>query len=209
MSLICEHIIVIEPGPYFSSCQMSVSAIQSLANYWTPTIMMNRCKSISLKDVAHSVSEHIRLPALYVDPTFHLSVHESPFQEGSYTVWVYFHSDLATMGSPGFRVFSHKYRLSIGPKIGLSCLRSFTPPGLVGTGYVNFTRDTSYSGYTEIFDAVKLVQRVLALPGPLEVTNDTVGVVELPGAGDYVHLSAYSGALTYSTRGAVFINYYL
>jgi hypothetical protein len=70
------------------------------------------------------------------------------------------------------------------------------------------TCDISYSGHTEIFDSVDWVQRVLALSKLDGITNGSGHVINLPDQGDPVHVSAYSGALTYAMHYSIVINYY-
>jgi len=196
---------VLQSGPCFSR-RISVWSTQSLAEYWSPTGLMEHWKSVSLNDIPHFISQYIEWPASYpVDPV-HLSVHESPFEEGLYTIWVYFRSEFKTTDCT---ILVSKYRLSLGSTSDASrpsCLQIFTTRV---EGCANPTGDISYSGHTHIFDCVRRVQRVWALPELHAATNDTNNTVELRDVGDHVHVSTYSGALTYSTHKAIFVNYYL
>jgi hypothetical protein len=185
--------------------------MQSLDEYWSPTDLMEQPKTVSLQDIPHCASEHIQWPSPYPAQPL-LSVHASPFQEGLYTIWVHFHSvgpELSDM--PVLTV--HKYRLSLSSGIcasDLLCVRSFSIP--IGRGCTNIAR-ISYSGHTQIYDCVARVQRVLALPELHGTTTSADDIIELPesepDSPNPVHISAYSGALTYSGYKTTLVNYYL
>jgi hypothetical protein len=89
--------------------------------------------------------------------------------------------------------------------------------------------DVTYAGHTEMFDWARQQRRILALAelhlteqvedaakqdhrgGDDEVTSmkiDNLEWLDLEDCGDYVHASAYSGALTYSTSREVIVKYY-
>ena len=89
--------------------------------------------------------------------------------------------------------------------------------------------DVTYAGYTEMFDWGRQQRRILALAelhltervedaakrdhkgGDNKATSmkiDNLEWLDLEDCGDHVHASAYSGALTYSTKREIVVNYY-
>lgn len=169
---------------------------------------MESWKFIPLGNIPHFASEHIQCPCLY--PTLPLmSVHASPLQEGLYTIWVHFHSSGPQVSDmPVLTV--KKYLLSLNSatcpsEMLLLCMRSSSVP--IGRGYVDI-RTITYAGHACIRDFGAQVQRILSVP-ELNMIDDDADVIELPGSGNDVHISAYSGALTYSMDESIVVNYYL
>jgi hypothetical protein len=72
--------------------------------------------------------------------------------------------------------------------------------------------DISYAGHVAIFDYDgHRNQRILALMdlgGLTKEADATYGNIDLQGSGDCMHISAYSGAVTYSTHDSIVVNYY-
>lgn len=196
---------MLEPDHSSPAYYIRFLTMQSLDEYWSPADM-GEWKFISLKDIPHCVSEYIQWSSSYPARPV-LSVHASPFQEGLYTIWVHFHfTGPAPSDMPVLTVY--KYCLSLSSATSdLLCLRSFSAP--VGRGYTDITH-ISYSGHTHIYDYVTGVHRVFALP-ELDriITTGADDVIELPDSADQVHISTYSGALTYSTHEFILVDYYM
>lgn len=162
-----------------------------------------------MTDISHFISEYIQHPLLPHAVPF-MSIHASPFQEGLYKIWVH-QVEVEGLETNTRALTIGKYHLSLHPETcaskRLQFIRSFR--GTVGRGYQYITHIT-YSGHTEIFDPQARVRRVFSLPELIMTTGDADdNVVELPDSEDYVHTSAYSGALTYPTSRSIVVNYYL
>lgn len=131
-----------------------------------------------------------------------MSVHESPLLEHDYAVWL-------SIYSSGTHSSICRYGLSTSDghlKVHLQSQIKVTGLGCAVQGEISF------SGHTQLFDYVRdRTQRLISLEELEESVKDDGGsgdVVELEDAGDHVHITAYSGALAYSTYKVVVVNYY-
>ena len=176
---------------------MKVWAIQSLAELWSTGDITD---FVQTRNISSLVEATIDLPASYSPRLLRLSIHDSPLCDDMSVIWVYVSSTRQDGSHP--KSFICKVILYRSPSASPHLrLQSSTR---VDGDYPVY-RNISYSGHTEIFDSVNRVQRVLHLP---ELTNGSGHIIELPDQGDPVHVSAYSGALTYATHYSVVINYY-
>jgi hypothetical protein len=210
IALVCGYIIASEPDPPSSISRISVIDIQSLAEYWMPKDSIEHWKSVAILDILPLTSDSIHCPC-YSGPGFRLSAHESPLHAGMYVIWLCIPSGFtADHPDPTSSSTICRYGLSCNPKgPGVPYQLHLKSSAHTDTCY-DVNRDISYAGHTEIFDyARNRTQRVLSLPELQTITNDNDGLVDLPDAGDHIHVSAYSGALTYATHDSVVINYYL
>ncbi|KIM84432.1 hypothetical protein PILCRDRAFT_6101 [Piloderma croceum F 1598] len=209
VALVCGYIITSEPVPPSDISRISVIDIQSLAEYWMPIDSMEHWKSVAIQDILPLTSDIIH-GRCYHGPGFRLSAHESPLHEGLYVIWLFIPSRNMALPDPTFCSTICRYNLSCNPQgPGVPNQLHLKSSMRTDTCY-NVDRDISYAGHTEIFDYVRnRTQRVLSLPELHMIMNDNDGLVDLPDAGDHIHISAYSGALTYATHDSVVINYYL
>jgi hypothetical protein len=204
VALLSTHIIIIEPDASPGTCHMDVWAVQSLAEFGfgSPGDFTHRYTTVQTNDVPRLLQATIQLPASHSPQFFRLSAHDSPLREDLSVIWAYISS--ACQGSD--------------PKSTICKFSLFTPPSTSPRlrlrsstcveGEYPVYRDISYSGHTEVFDSVDRVQRVLALPQLTGVPRGSGHIINLPDQGDPVHVSAYSGALTYATHYSVVVNYY-
>jgi hypothetical protein len=202
VALLSTHIIIIEPGASLGTCHMDVWAIQSLAEFWSPGDFTGHYENYQTSDVPRLLQAAIQLPASHFPRFFRLSAHDSPLREDSSIIWVYISSQSRDLDCKSTIC---KFSLFLPPSTSPQLrLRSST----CVEGEYEVFRDISYSGHTEIFDSTDRVQRVLALPELGGITNGSGHVIDLPDQGDPVHVSAYTGALTYATHYSVVVNYY-
>lgn len=166
---------------------------------------MQHWKSVAILDILPLTSDSIHCRC-YNGPGFRLSAHESPLHEGLYVIWLFIPSGNRALPDPTSYSTICRYNLSCNPQ-GPGVPNQLHLKSSMRTDCYNVICDISYAGHTEIFH--NRTERVLSLPELHMVTNDNGGLVDLPDAGDHIHVSAYSGALTYSTHDSVVINYYL
>lgn len=211
IALINRYIVMIAQEHSLVLSRITVSSILSLAEHWSPTDLTEpRWKSLAITDLPQLVSDSIEHhPARLV--RLRMSAHVSPLCEDSYAIWVQVAPDLMYPTTLNISKF-YKYTLSCpstttSDPLRLS-LRSFAS---AERGYPIF-RDISYAGHIAIFDYERFRNRrvlaLLDLDGITEAADATYGHVDLPDTGDDVHISAYSGALTYSTHDSIVVNYY-
>jgi hypothetical protein len=184
---------------------MNVWTVESLTEFWCSVDFMEHCKAVPTKDVPRLLSDIIKLPSSHA-PQFYrpkLSAYNSPLREDLFVIWAYIVSTPAELSYPKSTIC--KFCLFLPPAAPPQLhLRSST---CVEGKYPVF-HDISYAGHAEVFDDINRIQRVLDLPELHRITNDRDGSIDLPDVGDFVHVSAYSGALTYATHYSVVVNYY-
>ena len=179
---------------------MKVWAIQSLAELWSTGDITHYVRTRNVPCLVHAT---ITLPASHSPQFICLSAHDSPLRDDLSVIWVYVSSARQNGSYP--KSITCKFFLYQPPStLPQLRLRSST----CVEGEYPVYHDISYAGHTEISDAVNWVQRILALPELPGITNDGGHIIDLPDQGDPVHLSAYSGALTYATQSSIVINYY-
>ena len=168
---------------------------------------MDRWKSVRVLDILPLASESIEFPfPSRAGPC--ISAHESPLRQGLFVIWVYIllRSDSQRLPSTSI---TRKYLLSPNPTNNEPHQLKLQSSTFLQSAY-SVIRHISYAGHIEFFDYSRnRTQRVLSLRELDRITDDSDGVVDLPDTGDHVHVSAYSGALTYATHRSVVINYYL
>jgi hypothetical protein len=188
--------------------RITVSKIVSLADHWSPINAMDQWKSVALKDIPVLVSSKIESRPYYCQ--FQMSAHASPICEDIYAIWVGIPiQDVPE--SAGLCVY--KYTLSCPtntslelPKLSLQSIVSAPRP------YSIDLFDISYAGHLALFDPRGYrTQRVLALrelDGLTKEADATYGNFDLRESGERIHISAYSGAVTYCTQQFIVVNYY-
>ncbi|RDB16104.1 hypothetical protein Hypma_003400 [Hypsizygus marmoreus] len=128
-------------------------------------------------------------------PRFRLAAHASPLRSDHSIIWI-----LASSSSPKFTLI-RKYHVShaaIEP-LTIRCTKTWDLEN-VEKGVPDVSTRISYAGYANVSSPTKTYS--LSDPALDEVE------VPLPNQGDYVHMSAYSGALTYAVDNNVIVNYY-
>jgi len=125
----------------------------------------------------------------------HLGSHLSPLRHDSSTIWAVISAFSSTSDSRSV----YKYRVSHGRPEPLSITPARPPVQIeqshIPHGAYNIAYNISFPGF------MNLVDRVLSPQGGMKAA-------ELPASGHFVHMSAYSGALTYATWESILINYY-
>jgi hypothetical protein len=179
---------------------MDVWAVQSFAEFWSPGHFIHQYRMVSTGHIPGLISATIQLPSCHAPRFIRLSAHSSPLREDLSVIWAYISS--AHQEGLDYHTTTCKFSLILPPA---------TPPQLhlrsstcvEGNLKSPVYRDISYTGHTGIFDSARQVGRILAPVEPHGTTNGT-----LLGNGEPVHVSAYSGALTYATYDSIVVNYY-
>ena len=195
------------------------------------TLGRTRWRLVFMRDIQSLVSETINTPEAHSLRQRHLAVHECPMGDGDeYIVG-------CTVRRLQRRIRAVNPSLG-GVQSSLYKFRSRLPSGRGGYGNRPSMRlllvtgaqrewpvevDATYAGHMEMSrNWATRRRRILALAelhlteqdhkgGDDEATSmkvDYLGWLDLDGCGDYVHASAYSGALTYSTTREVIVKYY-
>ncbi|RDB26462.1 hypothetical protein Hypma_006030 [Hypsizygus marmoreus] len=164
---------------------------------WPIETLLEAPDGALIDSIAPLATEPIELNALNASVTFRLSAHLSPLRTDQSILWV-----LVSSLSP-LLALVRKYHVShyAGQRPTIRCVKAWERTDTV----IYVPRDTSrisYAGYAETFWALK--NYIYSL-GPPNVEST---VVRLLGRGDHMHMSAYSGALTYATHESVVVNYY-
>ncbi|GLB43709.1 hypothetical protein LshimejAT787_1402210 [Lyophyllum shimeji] len=120
----------------------------------------------------------------------HLASNLSPLREDTSTIWAFI-----STAAPVDGVTVHKYRVSHPHSKPLSITPMSSPVRRGQPQISHEVHDVSFPGFMNV---------------RTHVMSPELGFkpVELPDSGDHVHMSAYSGALTYATWQKVVINYY-
>jgi hypothetical protein len=181
---------------------MNVWTVESLAEFWCSVDFMEHCKPVPTQDVPRFLSDIIKSTPS-APRSLRLSANNSPLCEDLFVIWAYIFSARAEGSDPKSTICKFCLFLPSAAPPQLH-LRSST---CVEGKYLVF-HDISYAGHTEVFDDINRIERVLDLPELHRITNDRSGSIDLPDVGDFVHVSAYSGALTYATHYSVVVNYY-
>ena len=194
------------------------------------TLGRTRWRLVFMRDIQSLVSETINTPEAHSLRRRHLAVHECPMGDGDeYIIWVCCsasstenQSGNSSLG--GVQSSLYKFRLRLPSGRGRygdqPSMRLLLVTGAQREWPVEV--DATYAGHMEMWDWATRRRRILALAelhlteqdhkgGDDEATSmkvDYLGWLDLDGCGDYVHASAYSGALTYSTTREVIVKYY-
>ncbi|RDB28118.1 hypothetical protein Hypma_001468 [Hypsizygus marmoreus] len=174
----------------YKALEISIRSMEALFQSTAPKLHIKDITPVKIVTVAG--------PGINSD--YVLSAHPSPLREDSSTLWVLTSSDQPKSSF-------YKYRI-LHPKTG--------PPSieLVATRDVNKAYplsdeaiNVSYAGNVEIFRYSRQQEYFFSLASNGDHTN-----IDLPDRGTYIHMSPYSGALTYVTEDVwdekIFVNYY-
>jgi len=180
------------------------------------------------------VSETIDIPKTHIVGTHQLAVHESPMADGDeYVVWVCYDSstfirDLGRREDWKVSAFKFRLKLSAGQggnenKPSMQQLlatdldrRLSIDPTMTCAGHVLLN---DWSSSTRRLLSMAELQAYQPLKGENLIRNGNddpsmhmstydIAKLVMEGSGDHVHVSAYSGALTYSTAQEIVVNYY-
>jgi hypothetical protein len=209
---------------------IDVFSEQSLAELWSPGGLVATWNPVPPGDIPKVCSETIELSSssarLLTD--LRLSAHRSPLHEATYRIWMYALS-FGLHPGPVWTTIVAKFHLSLPPPPNLSASPNSSPHLHVQSiwrGGSNYRIDynVSYSGHIAGQDQDHrdhLDNRVLMLSevsrGELADSgywNDDNGNwdddrTDLPCKKASVHVSEYSGALTYPSDDKIVIKYYI
>lgn len=191
---------------------MSIYTTEYFAPLWFPNDPETE-KSSNLAPITEAsplIIETIELESSYgIEIPLLLSAKESPVHENCYHIW----TCIRFRNLSGRFSLVHRYRFS-SRNSQPELIRRFTLEAQ-GQGSYRMVREVAFSGHTQVCEYRRnRTQRLLSLSELQENVNlrskgnGDGDVVKLKGVGDFVHVSAYSGALTYSTRDSIVINYY-
>jgi hypothetical protein len=191
--------------------RITVSSILSLADYWSPTNAMNQWKSVALKDIPFLVSSEIDSSPDPGRSSLRISAHASPLCEDMYAIWVYTVTQRIAKGVTSSTVY--KYTLSCPSSTSLEPPKLSLQSTVLASRPYSILSHISYSGHVATSHNGYQVERVLALRdlGHYKREVDTMyGKVGLRGLRDHwhLHISAYSGAVTYCTEQFIIVSYY-
>ncbi|KAJ7473186.1 hypothetical protein B0H11DRAFT_2037543 [Mycena galericulata] len=161
--------------------------------------------SVPIAHIPALVTQRIELPnsvhSRSSPPSCRVSVRADPLRESTYRVWVYLlHQDDRT---ESLRVTMRCYRLSCGPGTQVVWRESISANSPAGAKIpYNGTSGITYSGHALALDDEER-QRIMALPSVWGEQD-----VDLVDCGDYIDVSAYSGAVTYATFNSIVILYF-
>lgn len=170
-----------------SGTSLFVWNTDSFQPHWYRTDPVQLSHSVSIEDIPHLGSHTIDLHVPEGFSKIILSVHESPLREGSYIVWVW------TLHPRDSTLWKFSLSLPSTSEQSLLVQRSTSVIKDIGVDHM-----ISYAGHSILWT------RVIDCRG--KFGNEVE--LELPDCGNYVHLSAYSGAVTYSTKNSVVIQYH-
>jgi hypothetical protein len=169
--------------------------MQSLEAYWTPTALMGQCEPIPVTDIAAVISESMGSPSTS-RPTIY--AHTSPFQKNSYTIWI--RTRIENVQS-----MIHKFMLRL-PPASLTYLPHLSLQWSLRWDHRTFNA-IPYAGQALYGGDIS----VLAL-SKLDIMSVRETIwwrrLGIPKERHTVHISNYSGAITYSMGDSITINYY-
>ncbi|RDB16186.1 hypothetical protein Hypma_003320 [Hypsizygus marmoreus] len=162
---------------------------------WRISSLIYSDDNASIDATGPLIASSIKLSKPSRNPSFRLAAHSSPLSSDHSIIWL-----LVSSSSPKFTLI-RKYDVShagVEP-LTMRCTKTWNLEN-VEKGVPDGSSRISYAGYANISWAVKVYS----------LSNPKLDEVEipLPDRGDYVHMSAYSGALTYATNNDVIVNYY-
>ncbi|RDB21907.1 hypothetical protein Hypma_010969 [Hypsizygus marmoreus] len=191
IDLIPGHVLLLTPNYALKTVEIWIWSIESLFESIE--------HSPRITDIAPVMK--VAVEGVIVHQAYRLSVHPSPLWKDSSTLWVLVSS---TRSNPPASLF-HKYRIS-HPKGGLLSV-NLVSTTKVDKAYPISDRllNVSHAGNVEVFDNRE--EHFFSLTSPGEHID-----IDLPDRGNYIHMSPYSGALTYVTNDVydekIFVNYY-
>ncbi|RDB30392.1 hypothetical protein Hypma_006994 [Hypsizygus marmoreus] len=159
---------------------------------WRMDTLLGVQDGVWLSAIGPQVATSIKLMKSSCDVVFRLAAHLSPLRSGHSVVWV-----LAYSLNPTFTLIRKYYisHIALDP-LTMRCTNSCSLKGVVNGIPGHFLR-ISYAGYADTSGLYSL-----ANPETKKM------YVPLDDRGEYVDLSAYSGALTYATNESLVVNYY-
>ncbi|RDB16095.1 hypothetical protein Hypma_003393 [Hypsizygus marmoreus] len=187
------------PGYLILSTLRTMSESSSMLDIrlWPIETLLEAQDGALIDSIAPLATEPIELNVPNASVTFRLSAHLSPLRTNQSTLWV-----LVSSLSP-LLALVRKYHVShyAGQRPTIRCVKAWERTDAVIYVPCDTSR-ISYAGYAETFWARKNYIYSLGRP------NVESTVVRLLGRGDHMHMSAYSGALTYATHESVVVNFY-
>ncbi|KAJ7506841.1 hypothetical protein B0H11DRAFT_2219520 [Mycena galericulata] len=196
LDLVPGHLAVTETLPSGRVQELSVYAVAALSKYWAPLQMDEPMDTnivpfsiipkvlIDTMDVTSGLID-LRLPMLAAFP--------DPLEHGAHRVWLYipYHSKKNAR-----RALLCVYRLILPTvtSVGRSHITWRRRERI--TAPLNYDFEFTYSGHMHV--ALGIVT-----PGVL----DAVVEIDLANRGDHVHVTPYSGALTYATSREVLVSF--
>jgi hypothetical protein len=194
--------------------RIDVFTEQSLEEFWSP-IGPEAARNIVVPgDISRICSETIELPTPYRGELPRLSAHRSPLHEGIYRIWM--STSPYNNGLPPPATVIARFHLSLpsSPR-SLSANPTSSPRLQLQTFWrarchYLIDLDISYSGHTVgHFSGHRVYLALSPFFSRLSEQQDSSDwVVDLPHAMYPVHVSDYSGALTYATSHSILVNYY-
>lgn len=192
MDLVPGYMIVTETSPASTIQEISVSSIAALVQHWKPVPLGERIDTdaavIPIMTIPKVVSDTVKV-GLGAYTNFALAALESPLERGTYRVWLYVPHLSVTLPYRARAVLC-SYWLVL-PSAGVSAhgtqatwrRRSHMPSSPI----LDYPMVLTYSGHT--YTGLGIMQ-----PGKAAVI-----AADLGDHGHWVHITPYSGALTYST----------
>jgi len=171
--------------------QLHIISNDALRAYWAPAFAID-----GPVEFAVALVEDIPKLSTFVDTDLdqsfgYMSVLESPLQDGAYRVWLH-----GSIYSADNRRLCYQLSIPVGgePQWRRRCQASELAASLIHTvPYFGHTLFHSISGGYTISPPISSSEFVR---------------VELSSAGDHLDVAPYSGAITYSTRTSIVIQYY-
>ncbi|KAJ7029990.1 hypothetical protein C8F04DRAFT_1114952 [Mycena alexandri] len=183
---------------------LAVCPLTSFDKYWVPIDGINEpsncilledlpiiCAGVHLEQrTGHSRTGHFMARRRKVD----LWVCESPIEPGVFRVWVYLSTGDSRAQLGGYQLTVQDSGISWESMVVQHVVAGF-PVGMLYSGHrvVNAGR-------------IKSIPQIVP-PGP-EYDTTRVTPLNLPGCRDFIHVSPYSGAITYSTDEHIVIVHY-
>jgi hypothetical protein len=209
VALISGHIIFASLDTALCTMRVDVWAERSLAEFWCPCGLAATWDPIPIGNIPKLYSEIIELSSFRRARNLCLSAHCSPLHEGTYKFWirVSFHFTRRNNG-PAYAYTPGKFRLSMPfPSLSLSSSLYLLLQRPASHRY-SIYHDVSYSGHTYVCVANVVGPRVQVLRSPESWSDWESHSTTLLDKDGRLHMSEYSGALTYTTGDSVFVNYY-
>ncbi|RDB15575.1 hypothetical protein Hypma_004127, partial [Hypsizygus marmoreus] len=162
---------------------------------WRMASLIRSDNYASIDAIGPLIASSITLTRPSYSPRFRLAAHASPLCSDHSIIWI-----LGSSSSPKFTLI-RKYHVSHAAveTLTMRCTKTWDLEN-VEKGVPDVSTRISYAGYANVSSPTKTYS--LSDPELREVE------VPLPNQGDYVHMSAYSGALTYAVDNNVVVNYY-
>ncbi|RDB16905.1 hypothetical protein Hypma_002540 [Hypsizygus marmoreus] len=197
IDLIPGHLLVLTPNPthVLATLELCVWSLDSLFESTVHNPLVTDISSISTVTIDAPINCAARLTSL-----------PSPIHNDSSTLWIC----VKSTGRDQAGSLLHKYHISHakGHPLSVELVATVKLDESHPTAcYVRIPLNISYSGRAEFFNHSSQQQRSFSFTSP----DDDIPL-DLPGCGYYIHMSSYSGALTYVTEHVwderIYVNYY-